>query len=147
MNERTDTEILFPDLDVTLSDGRVVRVRELSFGESLGLTHRPDAAAFFAAALGPAGSLEFDAARVLTAGVEHRAWWLAFLVSSTGMGDDELQALRRSEAQRLAITAIEVNAGFFAETAVGRAKAVEIPSPSPTPSPSSSATDTSDQPT
>lgn len=146
MTERSDAEILFPDRDVTLSSGRVVRVRELPYGESLALQGRPGGPAFIAAAhtqAAPGGVP--DQLVLLSLGAEHPAWWLAFLEAATGLQADEVAALPVVDGMRVALAATAVNAGFFAVAVTMHRPPTTTPSP--TPSPSSSATDTSDQPT
>ena len=143
-DKRTDAEILSPDRDVTLSDGRVVRVRELSYGESLALQGRAGAREFISQAHAMTAPGEApDHMAIIALGAEHPAWWLAFLSSSTGLPPDELVGLRPLDGAMLALAAVAGNGGFFA-VAVTTHRPLTAPtaSPSPTPSPSSSDTDT-----
>lgn len=142
-DKRSEVDVLFPDRDVKLSDGRVVHVRELTFGETLELQRRPGFAEFITAvhALAEPGEVP-DSMSLVMLGADHVDWWCEFLLKVTGLSTDEIASMRPIDGARVQLTAVTGNAGFFAVAVRMHRPASTTTTPSPTPSPSSSDTDT-----
>ncbi|MDE2640407.1 MAG: hypothetical protein OXI03_07475 [Chloroflexota bacterium] len=145
-----ELEVMFPDVDVTVTDpetGHVVDlvVREFRFRQGLELraVARPLIDAM-AAALNSEGG--FDAAALDKALAEHSDLWLRLLSAACGMKEEWLAELRESDGALLDGAMWTANKDFFlrrvvAEAAANRQAAGDA-SPSQTSSTPSSGQDT-----
>jgi len=134
-----DIEILFPDRDLKLSTGEVIRVRELSWREALEFLKK------LAEHLGKSGSglnaatgLEGMIAQLpsLIAGADDLALWLA--EKSAGLSAEKFGALAARDALAVLDKALEINLneellarGKSIAARLGGVNATAAPSPRP----------------